>query len=83
MIVDAAERTGHMIHLFDGPLQQERDRQMMEGPPSRGFPLALGDPVLQPYILAYDAQLAVDQAWEAYMRRGVSRTTDNIQYQRQ
>lgn len=50
----------------DGPLQQERDRQLALEP-FEGWPNAWADPVFQKWLWGYDAFEEAERAWEKYM----------------
>ena len=52
----------------DGPLQQERDRQLRHLPPFEGFPNFLADPGLQKLLFGYNAIREAEIAWERYLR---------------
>ena len=53
---------------LDGPLQEERDRQLTQNAPFEGYPAAWGDPVLQQYMWGYDALEDAEKAWARYLR---------------
>ena len=52
--------------MVDGDRQQERDRQLLEQEPFKGFPNRWADPVFQKYLFGYDAYVQVDEAWKKY-----------------
>lgn len=41
--------------MRDGPIQEERDRQLLEEEPFEGYPNRLADPVFQNFLYGYDA----------------------------
>ena len=51
----------------DGPLQEERDRQMALEP-FEGYPNAWADPVFQKWLWGYDAVQEADKAWNVYKK---------------
>lgn len=58
-----------VTHAYpDGPLQQERDRQLKQHKPFKGYPAAWADPVLQEYMWGYKVFEEAEEAWEKYMR---------------
>ncbi|KAJ5622362.1 FAD binding domain containing protein [Penicillium herquei] len=61
-----------IFHMEDGPLQQERDRALLNDIPSEGFPFLFADPSLQEFLFGYDFAKEVDTAWESYQRSPVS-----------
>ncbi|KAL9116383.1 MAG: hypothetical protein Q9187_007091 [Circinaria calcarea] len=54
--------------MRDGPLQQERDRQLLEHAPFEGYPNPLADPVLQKWLYGYRAIEEAERAWEVYLK---------------
>jgi len=66
-IVDAATAGRRLLHLSDGPVQRERDRQLLEEDPFEGFPNMWADPVLQHFMFGYDSTKAVDRVWSRYL----------------
>ncbi len=68
-IVKAASLGRHVLHLPDGPQQEERDRRLLEdAEPSDGLPRhPWADPAMQEYLFGYDALEEVDRAWERYL----------------
>ena len=57
------------VHGYvDGPLQQNRDRQMLQHQPFKGFPNAWADPALQAWMWGYDAFDEAGKSWEKYAR---------------
>lgn len=54
--------------MVDGPLQQERDRQLSEHEPFNGYPNPLADPVFSDWLFGYDATEEVEKAWNTYKR---------------
>ncbi|KAF2095114.1 FAD/NAD(P)-binding domain-containing protein [Rhizodiscina lignyota] len=74
-VVKAATHGRRVLHLPDGPLQEERDRQLLEETPFEGFPHPWADPVMQEFLYGYDAQKEVDRAWERYLSGTFPSTT--------
>jgi salicylate hydroxylase len=57
------------IHAFsEGPLMEERDRQLREHEPFDGYPAQWADPVLQSYMWGYDVWKEADAAWARYRK---------------
>lgn len=56
------------FEFVDGPLQQERDRQLRHQTPFDGFPNFLADPILQEFLFGYDAFAKAENVWETYLR---------------
>ena len=57
------------VYAFnDGPLQQERDRQLQEHAPFDGYPNFLADPIFQKSLFSYNAVAEAERAWETYLR---------------
>lgn len=54
--------------MVDGPLQQERDRQLSEHEPFDGYPNPLADPIFSDWLFGYDAAEEVEKAWNTYKR---------------
>ena len=54
--------------MVDGPLQQERDRQLSEHEPFDGYPNPLADPIFSDWLFGYDATKEVEKAWNTYKR---------------
>ncbi|KIX10233.1 uncharacterized protein Z518_01314 [Rhinocladiella mackenziei CBS 650.93] len=65
-IVRESTWSRRILHLPDGPIQIERDRQLLEEKPFDGFAHAWADPVLQDYLFSYDARLEVQKALDRY-----------------
>ena len=57
-----------VLAFDDGPLQQERDRQLQEHAPFDGFPNFLADPNFQKSLFGYNAISEAERAWEIYLR---------------
>ena len=55
-----------VLALNDGPLQQERDRQIGNQTAFEGSPNFLADPVFQPLLFSYDAIEEAENAWTSY-----------------
>lgn len=66
-IISASLENGRVWQLPDGPAQEERDRQLLEGGerPGAGFPNMLADPAFQQWLWGFDAAKAAGEAWEA------------------
>lgn len=57
------------VYAFDdGPLQQERDRQLQEHAPFEGYPNFLADPSFQSSLFGYNAIEEATKAWDTYLR---------------
>lgn len=54
--------------MVDGPLQQERDRQLSEHEPFDGYPNPLADPIFSDWLFGYDATEEVEKAWNTYKK---------------
>ena len=54
--------------IVDGPLQQERDRQLTEHEPFDGYPNPLADPVLSRWLFDYEAFEEVEKVWKIYKK---------------
>lgn len=67
-IISASLENGRVWQLPDGPAQEERDRQLLEGGkrPGAGFPNMLADPGCQKWLWGFDAAKAAGEAWKAY-----------------
>ena len=66
-IRDRARAIRKVYTLEDGPLQQERDRQLRELVPYDGCPNFLADPSLQRTLFGYDANDEAEKAWSIYL----------------
>jgi salicylate hydroxylase len=66
-VVNLATARRSILHLPDGPLQQERDRQLLEEAPFQGYPNQWGDPTIREYLYAYDPLKEVNEAWSKYL----------------
>ena len=57
------------VYAFDdGPLQQERDRQLREDSPFTGYPNFLADPTFQTSLFGYNAFEEAEKAWDVYLK---------------
>lgn len=65
-IVRVSSRMRDVYHCGDGDMQRERDRQLLHEPPFPDYPNPWADPVLQPWLFAYDADEQAEIAWEKY-----------------
>lgn len=54
--------------MVDGPLQQERDRQLSEHKPFDGYPNPLADPTFSDWLFGYDANEEAEKAWKTYKK---------------
>ena len=52
----------------DGPLQEERDRQLKEHAPFEGYANFLADPSFQRSLFGYNAIEEAAKAWEIYLK---------------
>ncbi|KAI4157283.1 MAG: hypothetical protein LQ342_008427 [Letrouitia transgressa] len=55
-------------NIVDGPVQRERDRQLLQHKPFDGYPNPWADPVGQKWMFGYDAFREAEEAWEVYKR---------------
>ncbi|KAI4160900.1 MAG: hypothetical protein LQ342_005326 [Letrouitia transgressa] len=69
-VVKGSTTLRDIFHLEDGPMQQERDRQLTKEAPFEGFPNPWADPVFQRYLFSYDVEKEVELAWEKYVAGG-------------
>ena len=66
--------------MADGPLQEERDRQLSQHAPFDGYPNPLADPIFSKWLFGYDAFEEAAEAWSIYKKgewpltRGMWRT---------
>lgn len=51
-----AQLAGEVLEMEDGPEQKNRDLHLLQVPPTKGFPIAHADPVLQSSLYEYDVQ---------------------------
>lgn len=63
-----AREMRNVYGMKDGPMQQERDRQLVEHAPFDGYPNPLADPVLQKWLYGYDAIAEAERAWQVYLK---------------
>lgn len=66
-VVKGSTALRDVFHMHDGPLQQERDRQLLEQEPFEGFPNRWADPVFQSFLFGYDAYAEGYKAWQKYL----------------
>ncbi|RYP79242.1 hypothetical protein DL769_003065 [Monosporascus sp. CRB-8-3] len=73
-VTRATLKTGRLWQMPDGPLKDERDRELLRetGNPSVGYPNPLADPFFQRWLWGFDAPEAADRAWAAYRRGDVA-----------
>ena len=65
------KRSGKMQDIngiADGPLKQERDRQLQCQAPFAGYTNPWADPVLQRWMYGLDARKGVKEAWDIYLK---------------
>lgn len=68
-LLRSRSRAMQEVYQFsDGPLQQERDRQLRNHAPFDGFPNFLADPSLQSLLFGYNAIKEAEKAWETYLK---------------
>ncbi|KAI0122727.1 FAD binding domain-containing protein [Daldinia grandis] len=67
-IIRATLRTGRLWQLPDGPLKDERDRELLNDIPGVGYPNPLADPFFQSWLWGFDAEKAANNAWAAYQQ---------------
>lgn len=63
-----SEVLGRLWDFEDGPLQAERDRQLKEIQPFRGYPNPYSDPSLMAMLYDYDLFGEAATAWERYIK---------------
>jgi salicylate hydroxylase len=61
-IIRASLKNGRLWQLPNGPLQHERDRELLYDTPSAGFPNLLADPYFQEWLWGFDATRAMNGA---------------------
>lgn len=69
-VVQSSSHLGYKIlHLHDGPMQKERDRQLLafQDKPFEGYQNRWRDPVFQKFLYAYDPREEVEKSWEIYL----------------
>ncbi|RYP43244.1 hypothetical protein DL768_010013 [Monosporascus sp. mg162] len=73
-VIRATLKTGRLWQMPDGPLKDERDRELLRdsGNPSVGYPNPLADPFFQRWLWGFDAPEAAERAWAAYRRGDVA-----------
>ncbi|KAL6715240.1 hypothetical protein ACLMJK_007504 [Lecanora helva] len=54
--------------MLDGPMQEERDRQMLQHAPFDGYPNPWADPVFQKWMWGHDAFAEAEKAWTIYKK---------------
>jgi salicylate hydroxylase len=64
-----------MLHLHDGLLQNERERQQLYEELFEGFPHPWADPIMQICLFGSDAREDVDRAWDRYLAGRIPQTT--------
>lgn len=57
---------GDILEMPDGPAQIERDRQLCQDMPKKGFPFPWADPDLQNLLWSYDPRVEADSVLRAY-----------------
>ncbi|KAG8169785.1 hypothetical protein KVR01_000530 [Diaporthe batatas] len=65
--IRASLRNGRVWQVPDGPLKEERDRQLLNETPTAGFPNILADPFFQSWLWGYDTSKVVDEAWSMFV----------------
>ncbi len=75
-VVRDSTRGRRILHLPDGPAQEERDRQLQEERPFEGFAHAWADPAMQEFLYGYDARKEVNRAWDVYLSGQFPLTTN-------
>ena len=60
--------TRNINGMADGPLQRERDRQLLLHQPFDGYPNPLADPVFSKWLFGYHAVEEAERAWATYKR---------------
>ncbi|RYP00869.1 hypothetical protein DL764_006392 [Monosporascus ibericus] len=74
-VIKATLKTGRLWQMPDGPLKDERDRELLRETrnPSIGCPNPLADPFFQRWLWNFHAPEAADRAWAAYRRGAAGR----------
>jgi salicylate hydroxylase len=62
-VVQGSTALQNIFHMRDGPMQEERDRVLLEDRPEEGFPNRWRDPVFQRWLFGYDAFAEAERAW--------------------
>lgn len=67
-VVQGSSQYREIMHMHDGPRQEERDRQLIEyqDEPFEGYPNKWRDPVFQKWLWGYDVDAEVERASEIY-----------------
>jgi salicylate hydroxylase len=67
-VVKQSSHYQQIFHMHDGPLQRERDRQLLryQQEPYAGYPNKWRDPVFREWLWGYDAEQEVETAWAVY-----------------
>lgn len=69
-IIRASLKNGRLWQLPNGPLQKERDRELLQSEtPTAGFPNLLADPYFQNWLWGVEAHREADLAWEVYVKK--------------
>lgn len=63
-VIQASKKMGNIWHMANGPLQEERDRVLLNEVPTAGFPSMLNDPFFQPWLWGYDAKEDAERIWD-------------------
>jgi salicylate hydroxylase len=71
-----------LYHLHDGPIQKERDRQLLEEEPFEGYPFRWKDPWFQKSVYGYNAFEEADRGWQKYMSGQFPLTSSAWRYQK-
>ena len=58
-----SKATKDINSMLDGPLQEERDRQLSHCEPFEGYPNPLADPVFSKWLFDYDVAQEANNAW--------------------
>jgi len=66
-VVKSSTLSRRILHLSDGPVQEERDRQLQHEKPFQGFAHVWADPTMQAFLFGYDALGEVERAWKRYL----------------
>jgi salicylate hydroxylase len=67
-IAKRAREYGKVLVYEDGPVQQERDRQLREHETFDGYPSPYLDVKLQDWVHGYDVAKAARETWEKYQK---------------
>lgn len=62
----ASKKMGDIWHMPDGPVCDERDRELLNDVPTIGFPNLLSDPCFQSWLWSYDPKEEAEIMYASY-----------------